>query len=153
LPTISDNVVVAVVAVSGALGAAIDLRSRRVPNWLTLGITLTGLTLAVARVSGLSLGAAFAGLALGLAVMLPGHLIGATGAGDVKFLAALGTACLRWPSRRSVGRSTPRWHGRQRWFGAEGRMSRKSNEPRSTTVSRTHRQLRSVRSWRRSDSE
>jgi prepilin peptidase CpaA len=84
-------VVVAVVAGSGALGAAIDLRSRRVPNWLTLGITLTGLALATARLSGLSLGAAFAGFLLGLAVMLPGHLIGATGAGDVKLLAALGT--------------------------------------------------------------
>jgi prepilin peptidase CpaA len=81
LPAIFENVVVAVVAVSGALGAAIDLRSRRVPNWLTLGITLTGLTLAVVRVSGLSLGAAFAGFALGLVAMLPGHLIGATGAG------------------------------------------------------------------------
>jgi prepilin peptidase CpaA len=80
-----------VVAVSGALGAAIDLRSRRVPNWLTLGITLIGLALATARLSGLSLGAAFAGFLLGLAVMLPGHLIGATGAGDVKLLAALGT--------------------------------------------------------------
>ena len=61
------------------------------PNWLTLGIAVVGLTLAAARLSGLSLPAAFAGLALGLAVMLPGHLIGATGAGDVKLLAALGT--------------------------------------------------------------
>jgi prepilin peptidase CpaA len=83
--------VVAVVAVSGALGAAIDLRSRRVPNWLTLSITLTGLALAAVRASGLGLAAALAGFALGLAVMLPGHLIGATGAGDVKLLAALGT--------------------------------------------------------------
>jgi len=62
-----------------------------VPNWLTLGITLTGLALATVRLSGLTLGAAFFGFALGLAVMLPGHLIGATGAGDVKLLAALGT--------------------------------------------------------------
>lgn len=61
------------------------------PNWLTLGIAVVGLTLAAARLSGLSLPAAFAGLALGLVVMLPGHLIGATGAGDVKLLAALGT--------------------------------------------------------------
>ena len=83
--------VVALVAGSGALGAAIDLRSRRVPNWLTLGITVAGLALAATRLSGLSLPVAFAGLALGLAVMLPGHLIGATGAGDVKLLAALGT--------------------------------------------------------------
>jgi prepilin peptidase CpaA len=73
------------------VGAAIDLRSRRVPNWLTLGITVVGLTLAATRVSGLSLAAAAVGFALGLAVMLPGHLIGATGAGDVKLLAALGT--------------------------------------------------------------
>jgi prepilin peptidase CpaA len=83
--------IVALVAGSGALGAAIDLRSRRVPNWLTLGITVAGLTLAAVRLSGLSFPAALAGFALGLAVMLPGHLIGATGAGDVKLLAALGT--------------------------------------------------------------
>jgi prepilin peptidase CpaA len=62
-----------------------------VPNWLTLGITLIGLTLASVRVIDLGLGAAVAGFALGLVVMLPGHLIGATGAGDVKLFAALGT--------------------------------------------------------------
>jgi prepilin peptidase CpaA len=32
-----------------------------------------------------------AGLLLGLALMLPGHVIGATGAGDVKLFAAAGT--------------------------------------------------------------
>jgi Flp pilus assembly protein protease CpaA len=91
LPVASETVVVAVVAGCGALGAAIDLRSRRVPNWLTLGIAVAGLTLAATRLSGLSFGSALAGLALGLVVMLPGHVIGATGAGDVKLLAALGT--------------------------------------------------------------
>jgi prepilin peptidase CpaA len=91
LLAISEAVVVAVVAGSGALGAAIDIRSRRVPNWLTLGITVAGLALAATHVSGLSLPGALAGMALGLAVMLPGHMIGATGAGDVKLLAALGT--------------------------------------------------------------
>ena len=60
------------------------------PNWLTLGITLTGLALATARLSGVGLGAACAGCLLGLAFMLPGHIFGATGAGDVKLLAALG---------------------------------------------------------------
>jgi len=34
---------------------------------------------------------AIAGLALGLVLMLPGHLVGATGAGDVKLLGAIGT--------------------------------------------------------------
>jgi prepilin peptidase CpaA len=38
-----------------------------------------------------SVGGAFGGLAIGLALMLPGHVIGATGAGDVKLFAALGT--------------------------------------------------------------
>ena len=41
--------------------------------------------------SGHSIGAALAGLALGFALMLPGHLFGATGAGDVKLFAAMGT--------------------------------------------------------------
>lgn len=31
------------------------------------------------------------GCAIGLALMLPGHLLGATGAGDVKLMAAIGT--------------------------------------------------------------
>jgi prepilin peptidase CpaA len=34
---------------------------------------------------------ALAGLAVGFIVMLPGHVAGATGAGDVKLFAALGT--------------------------------------------------------------
>lgn len=39
----------------------------------------------------LSVLAALAGLAIGFVLMLPGHVIGATGAGDVKLFAAIGT--------------------------------------------------------------
>ena len=49
-----------------------------------------GIGLAASGVSGISLGASFAGLVVGLALMLPGHVLGATGAGDVKFMAAVG---------------------------------------------------------------
>lgn len=49
-----------------------------------------GIGLAAAGISGLSLGASMAGFALGLALMLPGHALGATGAGDVKLMAAVG---------------------------------------------------------------
>jgi prepilin peptidase CpaA len=87
----SDPAVVAAVAGSGGVSAIVDLWSRRVPNPLTLGVAALGLTLAVLHLSGLSPMAAVAGLALGLLLMLPGHVIGATGAGDVKLLAALGT--------------------------------------------------------------
>ena len=34
--------------------------------------------------------ASFAGFVVGLALMMPGHLLGATGAGDVKLMAAVG---------------------------------------------------------------
>ncbi len=80
----------AVLAGSGA-GALVDLRTRRVPNALTFGIAGLGFALAGLQVTGSSVAAAFGGLIVGLLLMLPGHLIGATGAGDVKLLAALGT--------------------------------------------------------------
>ena len=87
----SDSIVVAVVAVSGALGAAIDLRSRRVPNWLTFGAATFGIAMATVRLDSVGVAGAFEGLLVGLLLMLPGHVIGKTGAGDVKLLAALGT--------------------------------------------------------------
>jgi prepilin peptidase CpaA len=87
----SDAVVLTAVAGGGGVSAIVDLWSRRVPNPLTLGVAALGVTLAGLGLSGLSPTAAVAGLAVGLLLMLPGHLIGATGAGDVKLLAALGT--------------------------------------------------------------
>lgn len=74
-----------------AAGAAIDLRTGRIPNALTLAAGCTGLAAAALGASHVGIGLALAGLALGLAVMLPGHLLGATGAGDVKLMAAVGT--------------------------------------------------------------
>ena len=87
----SDALVLAAVAGSGGASAALDLRTRRVPNWLTLGITTLGIALAAAQLTTLSMGAALGGFALGLGLMLPGHIAGATGAGDVKLFAAIGT--------------------------------------------------------------
>jgi prepilin peptidase CpaA len=80
-----------VVLVVGVLIATVvDLRTRRVPNVLTAAMAAVGLGLAAAGLSGVSLGMALLGLVVGLAVMLPGHVIGATGAGDVKLMAAVG---------------------------------------------------------------
>jgi len=86
-----EPLVVGAVAAGGASSAAIDLRVRRVPNPMTLGITMIGLTLAALHATSVTLAGALAGLAIGFALMLPGHVIGATGAGDVKLMAALGT--------------------------------------------------------------
>jgi prepilin peptidase CpaA len=87
----SDFIVLATIVGAALVAAAIDLRTRRVPNALNLLLAALGLVLAATGVSGVSAGAAAAGCALGLALMLPGFLFGATGAGDVKLFAAMGT--------------------------------------------------------------
>ena len=58
---------------------------------VSMGTALTGLFLAAAGLSGISVASAIAGFAAGLVMMLPGHVIGAMGAGDVKLFAAAGT--------------------------------------------------------------
>jgi len=86
----SDFLAIATIVAGTGIGAAIDLWTRRVPNPLTFGLAATGVVMAACGVGHLSIGASLAGIALGLALMLPGHLIGATGAGDVKLFAAAG---------------------------------------------------------------
>jgi prepilin peptidase CpaA len=86
----SDLLAIATIVAGTGTGAAIDMWTRRVPNPLTMGLAATGLAYAACGIGGLSLWTSLAGLAVGLALMLPGHLIGATGAGDVKLFAAAG---------------------------------------------------------------
>lgn len=78
------------VAVGTGMAAVIDLRTRRVPNVLTMSMASMGIIAAAAGVGRIGVTAACAGCVLGAALMLPGHVLGATGAGDVKLLAAAG---------------------------------------------------------------
>jgi prepilin peptidase CpaA len=87
----SDPLVVTAVAAVTTTAAVVDLRTRRVPNWLTFGTAAVGVTLAAAHIDGVGVVGALEGLVVGLLLMLPGHVIGKTGAGDVKLLAAIGT--------------------------------------------------------------
>jgi prepilin peptidase CpaA len=73
-----------------AVAVVADVRSRRIPNWLTATIAAAGFVLAFTHFGSVSPGQAALGLLLGLGLMLPGHVIGATGAGDVKLMAAVG---------------------------------------------------------------
>jgi prepilin peptidase CpaA len=86
----SDALVTAIVAVGMGAAAVIDLRTRRIPNMLTASIAAVGVGIAAAGLGRVGVGAALLGCLLGLAFMLPGHIFGATGAGDVKLLAAAG---------------------------------------------------------------
>jgi prepilin peptidase CpaA len=67
-----------------------DLKSRRIPNYLTFGGALAGLSfqLGFHGLAGLLNG--LVGLGLGLIVLLIPYLLGGMGAGDVKAAAALG---------------------------------------------------------------
>ena len=75
---------------AGMAATVVDIQRRRVPNVLTMGIASVGLLLAMAGFGTVTIGGALGGLALGLALLMPAHIFGATGAGDVKLLAAFG---------------------------------------------------------------
>jgi prepilin peptidase CpaA len=87
----SDAIVMATIVAGAVAASAIDLRTRRVPNVLNALLASIGVAFAVSGVSGLTVGASLAGIGVGLALMMPGHLFGGTGAGDVKLLAAMGS--------------------------------------------------------------
>jgi prepilin peptidase CpaA len=89
LPPLSDAAV-ALVAAGVIAATVVDLRTRRIPNLLTGPMAIVGVTLAAAGSSGVTVAASLLGLCLGLALMLPGHLLGATGGGDVKLMGAVG---------------------------------------------------------------
>lgn len=79
-------------ALGSGLGSAavVDAAERRIPNLVSLIMATTGIVLAATHVSGISLSSSLLGFAIGFALMLPGHLFGGTGAGDVKLFAAAG---------------------------------------------------------------
>jgi prepilin peptidase CpaA len=78
------------ILIAGLSAAVVtDVRSRRIPNWLTVSLATCGLVLSLVG-HAVTPGQAFLGLIAGLALMMPGHVIGATGAGDVKLMAAVG---------------------------------------------------------------
>ena len=72
------------------LASIYDVRIKKIPNWLSLGLMVSGLIGNAVAIKGLSLGDSGAGLVVGLLLMLPGYVFGSMGAGDVKLMAAIG---------------------------------------------------------------
>lgn len=90
------------VALALVIALEIDLLKSRIPNVLVFGLFAVGLLLQTAGPANgreglfgaypgaIGAGRALLGAAIGLALFLPVYLAGAMGAGDVKFMAALG---------------------------------------------------------------
>jgi prepilin peptidase CpaA len=70
--------------------AAEDLRSRRIPNWLTFSLMLSGIAQSAAFSATCSPGASLLGLLVGFALPFVLFAMGALGGGDVKLLAGIG---------------------------------------------------------------
>ena len=97
MPPVS-NIGFAALTAGVLIATVVDIRTRRIPNALTATMAGAGIGFAAAGISGISLGAAAIGFLVGLALMLPGHALGATGAGDVKLMAAVGAIVDPWSS-------------------------------------------------------
>lgn len=88
--TQASPVLVAITVTWAALAAIWDLRTQRIPNWMTFPAALLGLAINAA-LGGLSgLGQSALGILLGLALLIVPFALGGMGAGDVKMLAAVG---------------------------------------------------------------
>ncbi len=81
-----------------ALAAAMDLRYRRLPNWLSGALLVSGMALSLTPVHLVSFEQALLGAAVGLAVPLALHILGGLAAGDVKLLCGVGA----WVAARGI---------------------------------------------------
>jgi prepilin peptidase CpaA len=124
LPPASSTLALTVAALAAVTGAAIDVRTGRIPNALTFATAAAGVGCAAAGITHLGPALACVGLALGLGLMLPGHFFGGTGAGDVKLMAAVGPwlgpdrIVIAFLASAIAGGALAIWHAARR-----GRMS------------------------------
>ncbi|MCE8043195.1 prepilin peptidase [Halomonas daqingensis] len=68
-----------------------DLLHRKIPNYIVMAGAIVGFLLQGWAAGAGGVLAATYGLVVGLAILLPGYLMGFTGAGDAKLMAAIGT--------------------------------------------------------------
>ena len=90
MPTQPAVLVVCTIALL-CVAALWDITQRRVPNLLVFPAALLGVALQLAFWGWQGGFVAVGGMGVGLALLLPVYLLGTTGAGDVKLMAAVGT--------------------------------------------------------------
>ena len=73
-----------------ATAAMLDLRTRRIPNWLNATAVLLAVVISVFQSGERGLATSGAGLLTGALIFLPFYMAGGFGAGDVKAMSAIG---------------------------------------------------------------
>ncbi len=79
------------------VAAVIDLRDRRIPNWLSLTLVFSGLIGSCLFTHAISPLQSLAGLSIGFGLCFILFALGAMGGGDVKLMAAVGAWLGAWP--------------------------------------------------------
>ena len=73
------------------LGGIYDLKSRRIPNWLTFGTFLLALIINISHLRLHDFLNCVLGFLIGILLLLIPYIMGGMGAGDVKLLGAIGS--------------------------------------------------------------
>ncbi len=81
-----------------AIAVFTDLRSQRIPNWLTVSAFAGALVFHLAVAGWTGLASSFCGFATGFVTLLVLFLIGGGGGGDVKLMGAVGAWIGAWPT-------------------------------------------------------
>ena len=88
--TLTSIAFISVVSCYAAVAAVVDVRLHRIPNHLTVPAAVFGLLFHALFFEGWGIVLSFAGLLVGFGLLFLPWLLGGSGMGDVKLLAALG---------------------------------------------------------------
>jgi prepilin peptidase CpaA len=80
------------------IAATTDLRARRIPNWLTITLLVSGIAQSFTPMGLVTPNQALLGAMVGLVIPLVLHMLGGLAAGDVKLLCGIGA----WVGPRTI---------------------------------------------------
>ncbi len=86
-----SGIIISLLIVVLIITSATDLRSHRIPNWLTFSTMIFGLVYYSVTFGIEGFLHSIGGLFFGMALLIAFYLVGGMGAGDVKLLAAVGS--------------------------------------------------------------
>lgn len=98
VPVVVPSWVWAVLIFAGLIATFTDLRTMRIPNWLTLPLLASGLAYGAVRGGWTGLGDAAIGVAIAGVIFVAAYAIAGGGAGDAKLMMALGAWLGAYPS-------------------------------------------------------